>query len=459
MTDDTIAAISTAPGAAGIAIVRLSGPDAFAIAEKLLSGGRGRPPSISGREPNTFFLATPRHPATRETLDRALALVFRAPRSYTGEDTVEFQCHGGNQTPARILGALLDAGARLANPGEFTQRAFLNGRMDLTQAEAVLDLLNARTERAAAAAQEQLAGRLGADFDALYETLLDLAATLEHHLDFNEDELPGLLQSTAQNLAVRLRETIARVRRLLDTFPQGRLLRDGAVVVIAGPPNAGKSSLLNALLGHDRAIVTPVPGTTRDTLEETFNLRGIPVRLVDTAGLRETDCPVEALGIGRARAALENADAVLYVLDATQTPTDESPAPLRELPPGRVMVLRNKMDLLDLPRLDLPQNEFFISALDPSTLPPVLDALHALLMDAAPSADASGACISARHRAILVEAFAACGEAEPLLRDPADWVVAAGLLRRAADAVATLTGRVYTDDLLDRVFQRFCVGK
>jgi len=471
---DTIAAISTAPGVAGVAILRLSGPDAFRVADALLPHASRR---VSERAANTFFLAPLHHPKTRALLDRALLLIFHAPRSYTGENTVELQCHGGSQSPAKILDALLDAGARLARPGEFTLRAFLNGRLDLTQAEAVLDLLNARTERAAAAAQEQLSGRLRSDFDALYETLLDTAATLEHHLDFSDDELPPAhLARTAREMGEKLNHAACGISTLLATFRQGLLLRDGATVVIAGPPNAGKSSLLNALLGHDRAIVTPIPGTTRDTLEETFNLRGIPVRLVDTAGLRDTTCPVETLGIERTRDALQSADAILYLLDTTQPPAASDLATLRQLPPDRTLLLLNKTDLLESPasnvesrksKVESPKSEvrsrlptYKISALNPSTLTPVLDALHTLLLHAAPSSDTAGACISARHRQILVATLGHCHEALPLLADPgAGWVVAASLIRQAAEEVATLTGRRYSDDLLDRVFSRFCVGK
>jgi len=463
---DTIAAISTAPGVAGISVIRLSGPDALSIAETLA-------PSVSTRAPNTFFLAPLRHPSTHALLDRALVLVFHAPRSYTGENTVEFQCHGGSQSPAKILNALLDAGARLAHPGEFTQRAFLNNRLDLTQAEAVLDLLNARTERAATAAQEQLDGKLRSAFDALYDSLLETASTLEHHLDFSDDELPvETLHQTAAELSQKVGDVVRGISTQLATFHEGRLLREGATVVIAGPPNAGKSSLMNALLGRDRAIVTPVPGTTRDTLEECFNLRGIPVRLVDTAGLRETDCPVEALGIGRARSALETADAVLYVLDATKIGMEGEAPTSQDLPPGRVLVLLNKSDLVEeVDETDetdfLGFVEFFdfvatfkVSALRAETLSPVLNALHALLLESAPSPDASNTYIAARHRQILVASRALCHEALPLLSDHgAGWVVAAGLLRQAAEEVATLTGRRYTDDLLDRVFSRFCVGK
>jgi len=393
-------------------------------------------------------------------LDRALVLIFHAPRSYTGEHTVEIQCHGGSQSPQKILDALLDVGARLALPGEFTQRAFLNGRIDLTQAEAVLDLLNARTSRAATAAQEQLGGRLRSSFDHLYDELLDIAATLEHHLDFNDDELsPELLTQTSETLIARGKSLCLATTRLVETFREGHLLRDGATVVIAGPPNAGKSTLMNALLGRDRAIVTPIPGTTRDTLEEFFNLRGIPVRLVDTAGLRETDCPVEALGVGRAREALRDADAVLYVVDATEP----GEVDVSGLPQERTLLLFNKSDLLDGPRQPSTAIDshriFNVSALRAETLAPVLDALHALLLDAAPASETTGACVSSRHRQILVASLAACHEALPLLRDPADWPLAASALRNAANEVAMLTGRRYTEDLLDRVFSRFCVGK
>lgn len=456
---DTIAAVATAPGVAGVAIVRLSGPDALAIADRLL------PPShpATGRPPNTFFLARLSHPATRVEIDHALVLIFHAPHSYTGETTVEFQCHGGAQPPALLLHALLDAGARLAAPGEFTRRAFLNGRLDLTQAEAVLDLLNARTERAAHAAAEQLNGRLRTSFDALYDTLLDCAAQLEHQLDFEENELPP---DALASLAATLRKELAAARETtaahLATFHEGHLLRDGAAVVIAGPPNAGKSSLLNALLGRDRAIVTPAAGTTRDTLEESFNLRGIPVRLVDTAGLRDTDCHIEALGIGRTRDAIRGADAVLYVLDATQPFSQTERGSIEALPQDRTLLLFNKTDL---PASEPPCNlfpkprTFQISALQPATLRPMLDALAGLLLQSG-SSETTGPCISARHRQALADVQNHITQALTLLDDPAlGWVIAATSLRQAADAVAELTGKSYSDDLLDRIFGCFCVGK
>ncbi len=452
MRGGTIAALATAPGLAGVAVIRVSGPEALEVADRLLKKRKA-----STQAAGTFFLAALHHPKTAELVDRAMVLVFHAPHSYTGETTVEFQCHGGSQSPARVLAAVLAAGARLARSGEFTERAFLNGRMDLTQAEGVLDLLNARTERAAVAAQEQLAGRLRTAFDNVYAELLETSAVLEHHLDFNEDELPPeRLAATAKSLAARIDQTAAEIAQLLATFEEGHLLRDGATVVIAGPPNAGKSSLLNALLGRERAIVTPVAGTTRDTLEESFNLRGIPVRLVDTAGLRETTCPVEALGIGRTRRALQTAEAILYVLDVS---AEADLAALRELPPERTLVLWNKVDLVDTPQP--PSTEarpFFISALKPDTLKPVLEALHGVLLKSAP--EAAGACISARHRQVLVAALEHCHAALPWLEDPAmGWVIAASGLRQAAEEVATLTGRRYSEDLLERIFSRFCVGK
>jgi tRNA modification GTPase len=452
---ETVAAVATAPGPAGIAIVRLSGPDAWAIAARVAQPPQPLPDwaAAVGRALHVRFA----HPHSGETLDDGLLLVFRAPRSYTGEDVVELQGHGGSVASRRLLEAVLAAGARPAPPGEFTRRAFLNGRLDLTQAEAVLDLIQARTDRAAQAARAQLDGRLGAEIRAHYATLAAIAADIEALLDFSEEEVPdGFLQEADARLA-RLLEPL---QALIGSWHAGHLLREGALVVISGRPNVGKSSLLNALLGRDRAIVSEQPGTTRDSIEESLVLEGFLVRLVDTAGLRETACAIEAEGVARAGALVEQADLNLHLLDGSRALDAEDGRQLARLSPTRTLLAVNKSDLP--PRLDREALDGWqavsISARAGHGLAALREALAGRL--GLPGAVATGAEVAARHREELERAAEAISEARRLLGGAADGLVlAAQRLRTAALALARITGSVWSKDLLDAVFSRFCVGK
>ncbi|MBR0067314.1 MAG: tRNA uridine-5-carboxymethylaminomethyl(34) synthesis GTPase MnmE, partial [Kiritimatiellae bacterium] len=296
----TIAAVATAPGRGGVAVVRVSGPEAFAIASALT--GRRVDAACAGH----FFHAVLRHEG--KVLDDGLVLVFAAPASYTGEDVVEFQTHGGVVAPRRVLSACLACGARLARRGEFTQRAFLNGRLDISEAEAVIDLVDAKTDRAADDAVARLGGAEGRADAALYAAALDISSRLEHALDFSEDELPP---GYVDEIEAAMADLVARVAGERKRLREGKILREGALVVLAGPPNAGKSSLLNALLGERRAIVSAEAGTTRDSIEEWLDIAGWPVRLVDTAGLRRAADAVEAEGVDRAEELIARADLVV----------------------------------------------------------------------------------------------------------------------------------------------------
>jgi tRNA modification GTPase len=311
--NSTVAAIATASGPAGIAVVRISGPDAGRIADAVTKC-HGKAPSA--RQPGSFFHAQIVNPADGAVVDDAIVLVFRAPVSFTGEDVVEIQGHGGDVPARRVLAAVLAAGATPAPPGEFTRRAFLNGKLDLTQAEAVMDFVQARSEQAALTAQAQLRGLLGREIDICYEAVANLRADIEAQLDFEADVLPPSVPALAKQ---RLWQNIESIKRLRLTWRDGHLLRTGALVVICGCPNVGKSSLLNALLGKDRAIVSSIAGTTRDVIEESIVLEGIIVRLVDTAGLRDTSCPIEKDGVSRAQAIIKQSDAIIYVLDSSQS--------------------------------------------------------------------------------------------------------------------------------------------
>ncbi len=453
--DDTIAAIVTAPGEAGVAIVRVSGPRAFAIADQIF---RCAAPPPSARPGGTFVYG---HVHSQgEEIDEGLLLVMRAPHSFTAEDVVEIQGHGGGQCARRILRAATGAGARPAEPGEFTRRAFLNGRIDLLQAEAVLDLIKARSKRAAAAALEQLEGGLSQRFDRLYADLIQVAADIEATLDFPEEELPEYVLPQLTEALGGVRD---RMGQLIASWDEGHLLRDGALIVISGKPNVGKSTLLNALLGSERAIVSPVPGTTRDTIEEGLVIDGIPVRLVDTAGLRETGCDVEREGIARTRSQLQRADLHLHVLDASQSADEAERAQIAQVPPARSLVVLNKTDLGEvLGPGDFPDRRVCPAALrDGRGLEGIRAALSETLAGSVDLSARPHAVISERHRRLLVEALGEIESAGELLRAGRDDLVAPASdhLRAALDAIGAATGKVFEEELLDSIFSRFCVGK
>ena len=422
----TIAAVATAPGRGGVAVVRVSGPDALSVGA-----------AVSGRAPEPGRIAfAPFRAADGSLVDRGVMLAFAAPHSYTGEDVVEFQCHGGSVTPRRVLDACFAAGARLARRGEFTERAFLNGRIDLSEAEGVIELVDAKTDRAADDALARLGGERARAYRALYERALEASSALEHSLDVDEGELP---EGFAANAAANLAKLRADIDAALAKARGGHILRNGALVVLAGPPNAGKSSLMNALLGTSRAIVSATPGTTRDAIEESVDIGGWPVRLVDTAGLRAASDDVEAEGVARAEALIARADLVL----ALSPDEGECRLGRDEL---REILVSSKCDLGRGMGLN-------VSSVTGEGLEALRREIAARLDEMAGGAADSAATPSERERALLVEA------SQALAAPGGDMVLMANAARSAASALGRLVGAEYSSDLLDALFSRFCVGK
>lgn len=454
--DDTIAAIATPLGEGGLAVVRLSGPRALVIADRVFVAGGRAPVKPSAAATHTLHFG--RIVRQTQVVDEVLVAVMRSPRTFTREDVVEISCHGGLLVARRVLESVLEEGARVALPGEFTRRAFVNGRIDLTQAEAVADLIQARTELALAAANEQLAGKLSARINQLRDQLLGVLAHVEAHLDFPDEDIEP---DTREGLLERLRGGLAFMDELVRTAQEGQVLRTGLRAAIIGRPNAGKSSLLNQLLGHDRAIVSPLPGTTRDTIEETANIRGLPVVFVDTAGLRESGDALETEGMRRARAVLEKAELLLHVLDASEplTPADETY--LAEYATRRRLLICNKADLPR--RLVLPEalaaGALDVSCVTGQGLEAIKDAIKRTVWAGEIETSTWPAMVNARHQDALRRTREAAARAETALtqNEPLDLVALD--LRLAVNAVGEIVGQTTTEDLLDRIFSQFCIGK
>lgn len=457
--DDTIAAIVTPLGPGGLGVIRLSGSMALPIAASLFHASS----PLQEASSHTIHHGTIRDGA--DPVDDAVAALFRAPRSYTGEDVVELSCHGSAALLRRVLGLCLAAGARAAEPGEFTKRAFLNGKMDLAQAEAVALIVSSRSDAARRWALDQLQGKLSARMEALQEKILSLLAHVEASLDFAEEEVPDL---TRRDLATRAGALAAELDVLLATAPRGRAFRDGLRAALAGRPNVGKSSLFNALLGHDRAIVTDAAGTTRDTLEESFSAEGLPVALIDTAGLRDGRDAAETEGIHRARRALEKAEVVLWTVDAARPFCPEDMDVRRGLGAAKVITVINKADLVpdarDRMRLVSLAGSpaVCVSAATGEGLPD----LRRLIVEAvlppetvAKEAGEGPTLLNDRHEALARAAAEALQNAAKAAAANEPDECAALELRRALDAVNQVLGRDVSDEVLDRVFASFCIGK
>jgi tRNA modification GTPase len=441
MPPDTIIALSTPPGVAALAVIRLSGPQSREIIAQLL-------PKIEWK-PGHALYHTLKYKG--EILDDAVLTFWQSPHSYTGEDTVEISCHGNPHIVENILRVCLELGARTARPGEFTQRAYLNDKLSFTQAEGLLDLLYAPTERALASARAMKEGKLGLALDSIRKELIDLLSHLEASLDFAEE---GIDPKIGPEFAARVERVRSQIAKLLRTAPLGRILQEGALTVIVGEPNVGKSSLLNALLREDRAIVAPTPGTTRDWIEASCNVRGLPLRLVDTAGQRDSTDPVEIEGNRRARALLPKAQLLLHVVEAHQ-PYAPSKIELPENIPS--LLIANKSDLGR--HASLPGETIFLSALTGEGLGELEARIESALLTDIGDETETVLTINARQNSTLQLATQSLDRALEALRNSTGLEIVSIELRDTLHALAEVIGETDNEDILTRLFQNFCIGK
>lgn len=460
---DTICAVATARGAGGIAVIRVCGPQALDITGRLW---HGKP--LAGVASHSAHLGNIDGPGG-EMLDQGVATVFRAPNTFTGEDTVELSVHGSTYIQQQLLAALINAGCRMARPGEFTRRAFVNGRLDLTEAEAVADIIAASSRAAHNLAVSQLRGDLSHGIDTLRESLIHIASMLELELDFSEEDVSF---ADRDRLAALATDICTKVDRMASTFSTGDAIRRGVPVAIIGRPNVGKSCLLNALLGNDRAIVSDIPGTTRDTIEDTIDINGITFRFIDTAGLRHTDDPIETIGIRRALDKAHTARIILWLVTPDNVGTDDFTENLREITAAmtgdtRLIAILNKIDLTADP--DTALAKLTAALPDNVTALPLsarsgqgIDTLTATLSATITGADDNGESLivaNARHYHALRDASDALRRVLDGLSSGQYTDLIAQDLREAIHHLSTITGSITTDTLLDSIFKNFCVGK
>ncbi len=459
---DTIAAISTPVGQGGIGIVRMSGAEAVAVAERMFRAGNGQPVSAFRSHSVHHGWVVKKSPGGEDPVDEVLLTVMRAPRSYTKEDMVEFSCHGGLVVVRSILHLAIELGARMAEPGEFTRRAFLNGRVDLTQAEAVLDIIQSRTEAFQRVSVSQLKGELNRELEEIREALMSVYVELEAVINFPED---GINAADRRQLDERAGKAIQRIEGLLDSSEQGRILRDGMKIAICGKANVGKSSLLNLLLRQPRAIVSEFAGTTRDTLEEAAQLRGVPFQLVDTAGIIEPRDLIEEEAVKRSHRAVDSADLVLLVLDAGRPLTEEDETLFTRLKDKNLLIAVNKCDLdqkIDENRLGAlfgDRETVRISVIQRRAIDELEEAIVRCVLNGRPVHTFTLMVSNARHIQSLHRARESLLRARRALEEEASPEFVSEEIKTTVQELDQITGRNAGADLLDSIFSRFCIGK
>jgi tRNA modification GTPase len=462
LLNDTIAAISTPPGEGGIGIVRLSGKNAIAIADRLFSSPKGK--KLIDAKSHTIIYGFIVDPKTDEKIDEALVSIMRAPMTYTKENVIEINCHGGMLPIRKTLELILKDGARLAEPGEFTKRAFLNGRLDLSQAEAVIDIIRAKTEQAEKIALQQLEGRLSVKITEFIDRIINICAHIEACIDFPEDEIDTMTKDEMVRLMQTLKEELMA---LAQSYDYGRLFREGISAAIVGKPNVGKSSLLNALLRKDRAIVTEMPGTTRDVIEDCLNINGLPLIIMDTAGIRETHDLAEMEGVKRSLKAIDSADIVLAVMDASRPFDEADKEVIDRVKDKKTVVVINKSDLLagtEMRSTEVLQYSntpiVKVSALKGGGLDDLKNAIYSLCISPVHRCSQEGVLITnLRHRRCIKNAVISLGAAIEDFEHDKPLEIIAISLRESLDSISEITGAVSTEDILNKIFSEFCIGK
>ena len=456
--DDTIAAIATAPGEGGIGIIRISGEKSLQVAQSIFKSKSGK--MIKDYNARTLIYGTVVD--NEKVIDEVLVAYMKGPNSYTAEDVIEINCHGGFISVKKILELILSKGVRLAEAGDFTKRAFLNGRIDLSQAEAIIDVIKSKTDMAHEVAQSQLEGSLAKKIKDLRMNVTEVLAHLEVSIDFAEEDVEEITYQTLEEKALELRNEI---KKLYDTAESGKILRDGLKTVIVGKPNVGKSSLLNSILGENRAIVTDIAGTTRDVIEEFVNIKGIPLKIVDTAGIRETEDVVEKIGVEKSRESFSTADLVIMVLDASRKLSEEDMEILESLKNKKTIVLLNKMDLE--PQIELEKIEEFVnsediikvSALKHQGIEELQDKIEAMVYHGSVKNSSNLMITNSRHKDALFKAYESINDAISAIeqRMPYDFIEVD--FKNIWDYLGYINGDTVREDLLDTIFANFCIGK
>ncbi len=449
--DETIAAVATAPGEGGVAIIRICGKQALKVAQKVFSG------SISSYKTHTVHYGNIVN-IHGQHIDDVLLIPMLAPRSYTGEDTIEIHCHGGNLITRRVLDAVLTAGARQARPGEFTFKAFMNGRIDLSQAEAVQELISAKNERALDAAEKQLQGNLSKKILSFQNKLTHIGAILEAFVDFPEE---GLEFASVSDVCKDLKNLTDEMQALADTFHDGKIVHDGISLCLAGAPNVGKSSIMNALLDKDRAIVSPIAGTTRDVLEDYLRLNGLNIKLMDTAGIRTTNEEIEQEGIRRSEMAMSSADIILLVLDAAKGLDQLDLHLIDRLPPEKTVAIWNKMDLKGvgpLPTLSTP-HVVKLSALEKTGFDGLRQTIDAVVWKNGPPDRDETLITNVRHKEALLKCIDSCLLLNHGLTSDVSPEFLSLDMRHALQSLGSILGTDITEDILSAIFSKFCIGK
>ena len=456
--DDTIAAIATAPGEGGIGIIRISGEKSLQVAQSIFKSKSGK--MIKDYNARTLIYGT--IVDGEKVIDEVLVAYMKGPNSYTAEDVIEINCHGGFISVKKILELILSKGVRLAEAGEFTKRAFLNGRIDLSQAEAIIDVIKSKTDMAHEVAQSQLEGSLAKKIKDLRMNVTEVLAHLTVSIDFSEEDVEEITYQTLETKSSELRNEI---KKLYDTAESGKILRDGLKTVIVGKPNVGKSSLLNSILGENRAIVTDIAGTTRDVIEEFVNIKGIPLKIVDTAGIRETDDIVEKIGVEKSRESFSTADLVIMVLDASRKLAEEDIEILESLENKKTIVLLNKIDLkpeIEIEKIKEYVNEediIEISALKHQGIEELHDKIEAMVYQGSVKNSSNLMITNSRHKDALFKAYEAINDAISAIeqRMPYDFIEVD--FKNIWDYLGYINGDTVREDLLDTIFANFCIGK